>query len=151
MSDRLHVFVVGRTDQEVSAFRAQVARAGALDIVGQARIGDVQSGAVVIPPGVDAVVSPPDTLSSRPRAAAAAVSANQAALADEPMLEQLTPREQAVLALLADGLPNREIAHRLEISEHTVKFHLASIFGKLAASTRTEAVRRGLQLGLIEI
>ncbi len=42
-------------------------------------------------------------------------------------------------------------AHELDISEHTVKFHLASIFGKLGASSRTEAVRRGLRLGLIEI
>ncbi len=56
-----------------------------------------------------------------------------------------------MLALVADGLSNREIANALEISEHTVKFHLASIFGKLGASSRTEAVRRGLQLGLVEI
>ena len=62
-----------------------------------------------------------------------------------------TPRELTVLALVADGLGNREIGQELEISEHTVKFHLASIFGKLGVSSRTEAVRRGLRLGLIEI
>ena len=56
-----------------------------------------------------------------------------------------------MLALVADGLPNREIAHHLAISEHTVKFHLASIFGKLGVSTRTEAVQRGVRLGVIEI
>ena len=66
-------------------------------------------------------------------------------------VETLTAREHDVLALLADGLSNRDIAGRLEISEHTVKFHLASIFGKLGASTRTEAVQRGLRLGVIEI
>jgi ATP/maltotriose-dependent transcriptional regulator MalT len=63
----------------------------------------------------------------------------------------LTPREREVLTLAADGLSNREIAAELEISEHTVKFHLASVFGKLGASSRTEAVRRGFELGLVEI
>jgi DNA-binding CsgD family transcriptional regulator len=70
---------------------------------------------------------------------------------DYPPVESLTVREHDVLALLADGLSNRDIAARLSISEHTAKFHLASIFGKLGASTRTEAVQRGLRLGIIEI
>ena len=69
----------------------------------------------------------------------------------DPLLETLTAREHDVLALVADGLSNRDIAGRLAISEHTVKFHLASIFGKLGVSTRTEAVQRGLRLGVIEI
>jgi len=69
----------------------------------------------------------------------------------EPLVEALTAREYDVLALVADGLPNREIARGLGISEHTVKFHLASIFGKLGVSTRTKAVQRGLRLGVIEI
>ena len=69
----------------------------------------------------------------------------------DPPLETLTVREHEVLALVADGLSNRDIAGRLAISEHTVKFHLASIFGKLGVSTRTEAVQRGLRLGVIEI
>ena len=70
---------------------------------------------------------------------------------EEPLIESLTAREHDVLALVADGLPNREIAHALAISEHTVKFHLASIFGKLGVSTRTEAVQRGVRLGVIQI
>ena len=70
---------------------------------------------------------------------------------EDPPIEALTAREHDVLALLAGGLSNREIATELSISEHTVKFHLASIFGKLGASTRTEAVQRGLRLGVIEI
>ena len=67
------------------------------------------------------------------------------------VVESLTARERDVLQLLAEGMANRAIASALGISEHTVKFHLASIFGKLGASTRTEAVRRGLRRGLIQI
>jgi DNA-binding NarL/FixJ family response regulator len=71
---------------------------------------------------------------------------------DEDILfEPLTPRESEVLRLLADGLPNKEIASRLSISEHTIKFHIRSILGKLGASSRTEAVSRGLRSGLIEL
>jgi DNA-binding NarL/FixJ family response regulator len=63
--------------------------------------------------------------------------------------EPLTPREVEVLRLLALGVGNKEIAARLNISEHTVKFHVASLMGKLDAETRTEAVTTGLRLGLI--
>ncbi|HEV8339560.1 MAG TPA: response regulator transcription factor [bacterium] len=68
--------------------------------------------------------------------------------ADHPV-EDLTPREHEVLQLLADGLPNRAIAERLAISEHTVKFHVNAIMGKLGARTRTEAVTRAARLGLL--
>lgn len=63
--------------------------------------------------------------------------------------EALTPREVEVLQWLAAGLPNKVIAERLGISEHTVRFHLNAIFGKLDAHTRTEAVSRAARLGLI--
>jgi len=65
--------------------------------------------------------------------------------------EPLTPRERDVLELVALGLSNHAIAARLGISDHTVKFHLASIFGKLDVTTRTGAVRRGLTRGLITV
>jgi two-component system, NarL family, response regulator YdfI len=65
--------------------------------------------------------------------------------------EPLTARESEVLALLSQGAANREIAHRLGISEHTVKFHVSSVLAKLGASTRTEAVARGMREGLIVI
>lgn len=65
-------------------------------------------------------------------------------------LEALTPREHDVLRLLAEGAGNRAIGERLGISDHTVKFHLAAIFGKLGVTTRTAAVRRALRLGWIE-
>jgi DNA-binding NarL/FixJ family response regulator len=64
-------------------------------------------------------------------------------------LEPLSPREIQVLKMLAAGLGNKEIAARLEISGHTVKFHIHSIFTKLQVSSRTEAVTSGLRLGLI--
>jgi DNA-binding NarL/FixJ family response regulator len=70
---------------------------------------------------------------------------------DEPLAEPLTARESEVLRFLADGLGNKEIAIRLGISEHTIKFHIRSILGKLGASSRTEAVSRGLRSGLIEL
>jgi DNA-binding NarL/FixJ family response regulator len=64
-------------------------------------------------------------------------------------LDALTPREREVLDMLAEGLSNKEIAWRMKISGHTVKFHVASIFAKLNVSTRTEAVTQGIRKGLI--
>ena len=65
------------------------------------------------------------------------------------LTEPLTPRESEVLQMLASGLGNKEIAAKLAISEHTVKFHVASILGKLGAATRTEAVSIGIRRGLV--
>ncbi|MFY9584602.1 MAG: response regulator transcription factor [Candidatus Acidiferrales bacterium] len=63
--------------------------------------------------------------------------------------QQLSPRESEILNLLAAGLGNKEIAWRLKISDHTVKFHVTSIFNKLNASSRAEAVAIGVRRGLI--
>lgn len=63
----------------------------------------------------------------------------------------LTPREKEVLQLLGAGLDNKAIAMRLQISKHTVKFNLSSIFSKLDVSSRTEAVTFGLRQGLIRL
>jgi DNA-binding NarL/FixJ family response regulator len=65
------------------------------------------------------------------------------------LVEPLTAREDQVLQLLAEGLTNRAIAQRLGISEHTVKFHVNAILGKLAAQSRADAVMRATRLGLI--
>ncbi|HMF97658.1 MAG TPA: response regulator transcription factor [Vicinamibacterales bacterium] len=65
--------------------------------------------------------------------------------------EALTPREVQVLELLAEGLANKAIAERLGISDQTVKFHVASISGKLGAVNRTDAVRRAVRRGLITL
>jgi DNA-binding NarL/FixJ family response regulator len=62
---------------------------------------------------------------------------------------RLTPRELEVLAAMADGASNKAIARRLGISFHTAKFHVAAILDKLNADSRTEAVMRAAQLGLV--
>jgi DNA-binding NarL/FixJ family response regulator len=65
--------------------------------------------------------------------------------------EHLTARELDVLQLIADGLPNKSIATRLGISDQTVKFHVSSIYGKLGAANRTDAVRRAVRRGLLAL
>ncbi len=89
-------------------------------------------------------------------AAAALAVARGLWVADQPLVEarddlptgeELTPREQEVLELMADGLSNRRIAKRLQISEHTVKFHVNAVLLKLDADTRTEAVVTAARLG----
>jgi two-component system, NarL family, response regulator YdfI len=92
------------------------------------------AGLVVVHPSeVSAVLPAPAALSSPIR----------------ELPEPLTPREREVLQMISAGLGNKEIAARLSISEHTVKFHVASILGKLGASTRTEAVSIGIRHGLV--
>lgn len=66
-----------------------------------------------------------------------------------PLDEELTPRESEVLQLLAQGLSNKAIAFQLDISEHTVKFHVNAIMSKLGAQSRTEAAVRATRMGLI--
>jgi DNA-binding CsgD family transcriptional regulator len=70
---------------------------------------------------------------------------------DADETEPLTTREIEVLELLAQGLPNKSIAARLGISDQTVKFHVASICGKLGAANRTDAARRALRRGVIPL
>jgi DNA-binding NarL/FixJ family response regulator len=87
----------------------------------------------------------------------AEIGADAILLAAEPdeheasIVEPLTSREIQVLELLAEGLPNKAIAARLGISDQTVKFHVASISGKLGAANRTDAVRRAVRRGLISL
>jgi DNA-binding NarL/FixJ family response regulator len=82
-------------------------------------------------------------------AAPAALPAVRAGEALDALIEELTPREHEVLQLLAEGFPNREIARRLGVSDHTVKFHVHALLGKLGAHTRTEAVSRAARRGMI--
>lgn len=72
-------------------------------------------------------------------------------LGEESLSENLTAREKEVLEKMAEGLANKQIALMLSISEHTVKFHLSSLYAKLGVASRTEAVKRGIELGLISL
>jgi DNA-binding NarL/FixJ family response regulator len=100
------------------------------------------------------VIGETDTLAEA-RAIAGADAFLLPAGADAPgaslLTEALTPREMQVLELLAEGLPNKAIATRLEISDQTVKFHVASICGKLGAANRTDAVRRAVRRGVLTL
>jgi NarL family two-component system response regulator YdfI len=81
----------------------------------------------------------------------AAVYDDRALEVETGLSEEITSRETDVLRMVAEGLVNKDIATRLGISEHTVKFHISSILDKLGASTRTEAVALGIRRGLIPI
>ncbi|MBI4339757.1 MAG: response regulator transcription factor [Chloroflexi bacterium] len=98
-----------------------------------AALGAVAQGLAVLDPELAV-----EALATRPQPA-------------ESLVEELTPRERQVLALLAEGLTNKAIAERLRVSEHTVKFHVNAILGKLAAQSRTEAVVRATRLGLLSV
>ena len=79
------------------------------------------------------------------------LSGRRESSSEDSLVEQLTARELEVLQLMAQGLANKQIALKLSISEHTVKFHLSSLYAKLGISSRTEAVKRGIELGLISL
>ncbi len=89
------------------------------------------------------IVLHPSTISALPHAAV------NTARATEEWTEALTKREREVLQMLAAGLGNKEIAAKLNISDHTAKFHVGSILGKLGVSTRAEAVATGIRRGLV--
>jgi DNA-binding NarL/FixJ family response regulator len=91
----------------------------------------VAEGLIIIDPMLDEVLRP--TRDLRP----------------SPLIEELTPRELEVLQVLARGLSNKAIGFQLDISEHTVKFHVNAIMRKLSAQSRTEAAVRATQMGLV--
>jgi DNA-binding NarL/FixJ family response regulator len=110
-------------------------------------------------------VVPPDAPSEELGAAVAAVAQgltvlpktlaerllDEPAAAVEELSEPLTARESQVLGLLGGGLSNKMIARELHISEHTVKFHISSLYAKLGVSNRAEAVSQGARHGLISL
>ena len=107
--------------------------------------------------GVVARNAPPSRLAAALRAVAAGLRVEDPEVrpaaprirGPRPGAERLTPREAQTLALLAEGLSNKEIGVRLGISDHTAKFHVVAVLDKLGATTRTEAVVLGARLGLV--
>lgn len=123
----MRVILVGST---IDCARLRSALAGAtIDVVGEAR---TLAAARALDSDADAYL-----LASNDR--------------DRREPDPLTPREIQVLELLAEGLPNKAIAARLDISDQTVKFHVSAICGKLGATNRTDAVRRAVRRGLITL
>ena len=127
---QMRVLLTGRP-KDRDRVRPQLLEAG-IEIVAEA---DAAPGAASPSPSVDAIVK--------------ATSSNGGT--SSPAIESLTPREHEVLALLAEGLPNKAIGHALGISDQTVKFHVAAIIGKLGATNRTDAVRRAIRRGLVAV
>ncbi len=149
MAARLRALLVGLAQGDLDALREQTAAADSMEIAGTALLRDVEQSRVYPSDPVDAIVLTPQAW-----AACRSASPPRLDLADgveRRMVEELTGREREVLALVADGRSNRQIAAALGISDHTVKFHLASVFGKLGVATRTQAVRRALEWSLIDI
>jgi DNA-binding CsgD family transcriptional regulator len=146
--NRFRVFLIGLEQEDLTRLQQRSLADDGLEIVGSALLRDIQRGAARPPDPIDAMVMSPEAWA---RSSAIATTPRPQARSDDRLIEELTARERDVLALVADGHSNREIATRLDISEHTVKFHLASLFGKLGVSTRTQAVRRALEWGLIDI
>jgi two-component system, NarL family, nitrate/nitrite response regulator NarL len=108
-------------------------------------------GAAIEAAVVGLVVLPPEQVGElvRPRAALLPERDVTRPRVGGARVPPLTPREQEILGMLAEGLPNKGIAARLGISDHTVKTHLEAIFDKLGASTRAEAVARAVRAGLL--
>jgi two-component system, NarL family, response regulator YdfI len=134
--------IVLLTDRPAAGWSAEALRSGVRavlprDIAPDQLIAALQAASVGL-----VVLHPADVDAALPAAAPASQSLAELA-------EPLTRREREVLQMLAAGLGNKEIAARLAISDHTAKFHVASILGKLGAATRTEAVALGIRRGLV--
>jgi len=150
----MRVLLVGTPDDRA---RLRASLNGSLRVVGEfptlaaAEAAVVEADAILlahgVPPSRDALrrTSRPDTTYDRQQ------PDEPFGDNDEALQEPLTAREIQVLELLAEGLPNKAIAARLLISDQTVKFHVASISGKLGAANRTDAVRRAVRRGLITL
>jgi DNA-binding NarL/FixJ family response regulator len=140
--------IVLLTDEYQSALTDEAARAGVRAALPRASTGD-EIIAAVEAAAAGLFVLRPESMNSflnNPRPSESSEPAVSASKVDA-----LTEREIEILRMLAEGLGNKSIAHRLGISEHTVKFHVSSVLAKLSASSRTEAVTIGIRQGLILI
>jgi DNA-binding NarL/FixJ family response regulator len=134
--------------EEIAAFTAAGGGPPVVVLTDDASMSFIKAGARgVLPSGVGAA----EIVVAIEAVAAGLIVVHPDALERSPASVEsgLTAREKEVLRMMAEGLANKEIAYRLGISEHTVKFHIAAVFGKLHASSRTEAVTMGVRQGLI--
>jgi DNA-binding NarL/FixJ family response regulator len=139
--------VIVWTDDEDAVKRVRRSALASWGVVGRAASRS-QLQAAIVAVGNGLCVMSPETAGEGSRETAEEIEEDSDRLVlDEP----LTARERDVLDMASRGLSNREIGAALGISEHTAKFHLAAIYGKLGVSTRTAAVRRGLRRGIIRI
>jgi NarL family two-component system response regulator YdfI len=135
--------VVVLTDDDDGAHIAELLDADVRAILPR-HAGAVEVIAAVVAASAGLIVVAPELMRGA-RRAVSRTAQNGASLLVQP----LTTREVEVLRMLAEGLANKQIAGRLAISEHTVKFHVGSVFAKIGASTRAEAVMIGARRGLI--
>jgi two-component system, NarL family, response regulator YdfI len=142
---RLPPGVVMLTDESRPALGVELLRRGGRAVLPRhASSEEIVAAIEAVAAGL--VVLHPETMTSR-RSVSLARPGAVVAVADQ----RLTAREIEILGLIAEGLGNKAIAARLRISGHTVKFHIASIFAKLSAGSRTEAVTIGVRQGLLMI
>ena len=136
--------IVALADEARDGWAAEALRAGVRAILPRGATADeIMAALTAAAEGL--IVLRPETMASLLTNSHGAPHDLSAADGQEP----LTPREREVFAMIAEGLGNKTIAFRLNISEHTVKFHVGSIFSKLGASSRTEAVTLGIRRGLL--
>jgi two-component system, NarL family, response regulator YdfI len=135
--------VVLLSDHPSTAWSAEALRAGVRAVLPMTLSPDQLMAALQAAVAGLVILHPSEIMAAVPTAGAPASQP----LAE--LTEPLTRREREVLQMLAAGLGNKEVAARLNISDHTAKFHVASILGKLGAATRTEAVALGIRRGLI--
>lgn len=141
LARRVPTLVLSDSPEEISG---AVLRAGARGVL-PAGVGDDALIAAIRAAAAGLVVVAPQAVPALSRAVARSHWPGGKTEDDT----HLTPRESDVLRLLAAGTGNKTIARKLRISEHTVKFHVASILSKLNAATRTEAVTEGIRRGLV--
>lgn len=146
--ERIRVLVIGESPLTRAGLAAAISESDRFDVVATCNLA--ASGALFESTAAAAVFMEGGTFSSwAPRESASEVEPDARPASSGIEAVALTPREIEVLRLLADGASNKIIAHKLGISDHTAKFHVASILSKMNAGTRTEAVTTGVRMGLV--
>lgn len=141
--ERIRVLVVGESPIVRAGLAAAISESDRFEVVGTCSLAG--STALFESTAASAVLMESSTFS----AWIPGESASETESGPKLNTVTLTPREIEVLGLLADGASNKLIAHKLGISDHTVKFHVTSILSKMNAGSRTEAVTLGVRMGLV--